>query len=89
MTDRVRSTDAYRLARALIVILVLVTLDVAKFLDKGTSVRYLILLVPIGAYVAMRIHQRTMHFRRPRATDKVLMVLTLIGLVGRDRKSVV
>ncbi len=82
MTERVRSTDAYRLARALIVILVLVTLDVAKFLDKGTSVRYLILLVPIGAYVGMRMHRRTMRFRRPRATDKVLMVLTVIGLAG-------
>lgn len=82
MTERAAPTDAYRLARALILILVLVTLDMTKFLDKGTPVRYLILLVPIGAYIAIRARRRLPRFRRPRPADKVLMVLTVIGLAG-------
>jgi O-antigen ligase len=73
-------TDSFRLARGLIFILAATALDVTNYLDKGSEIRYLILLVPIGAVVLSR--RRGQGFRRLSTPDRFLVVLFAIGFVG-------
>jgi len=73
-------TDAFRLARGLIFILAATALDVTNYLDKGSEIRYVILLVPIGALLLSR--RRGQGFRRLSTPDKFLLVLFAIGFVG-------
>lgn len=77
-----RIHDGYRLMRIFTAILLLVTLDVANYLDTGSAVRYLILLVPLGGIVFLRLRRPTSYVRRPTAADRVLFVLMMIGLLG-------
>jgi O-antigen ligase len=75
-----RGTDAFRLARGLIFILAATALDVTNYLDKGSEIRYVILLVPIGAMFLAR--RRGQGFRRLSTPDKFLLVLFAIGFTG-------
>jgi hypothetical protein len=68
--------------RALVALFFIVTLDVTKVLDRGSSSRYLILLIPFGAFVIVRAGNRSSIFRRPLLADKVLAVMTVVGLLG-------
>ena len=73
-------TDAFRLARGLIFILAATALDVTNYLDKGSEIRYVILLVPIGALFLAR--RRGQGFRRLATPDKFLLALFAIGFTG-------
>jgi O-antigen ligase len=73
-------TDAFRLGRGLIFILAATALDVTNYLDKGSEIRYVILLVPIGALFLAR--RRGQGFRRLATPDKFLLALFAIGFTG-------
>jgi hypothetical protein len=73
-------TDAFRLSRGLIFILAATALDVTNYLDKGSEIRYVILLVPIGALFLAR--RRGLGFRRLATPDKFLLALFAIGFTG-------
>ena len=87
-------TDSYRLARAFLVLMSLVTVDVFNILDRGRTaisqgaserpgpLRYLILLVPLLTIVFARMRTPSFRIRRPAASDTVLFVLFLLGLGG-------
>ena len=75
-------TETYRFMRVLLVVMVIVTLDFTKFLDKGNALRYLILVVPFGEALLIRARSRTWLVRRASFGDKILLVLLLFGGVG-------
>ncbi len=75
-------TDSYRLAWSFLILMSLATVDVFNFLDRGGAMRYLILLVPIGTVVWLRMQEPSMILRRPAPADTVLLILFLIGLGG-------
>jgi O-antigen ligase len=88
-TERVRGlagfppiADGYRLMRLLTAVLLIVTLDVTNYLDTGTAARYVILVVPLGGIIILRLRRPTTFVRRPTAPDRVLFVLMVIGLIG-------
>jgi hypothetical protein len=68
--------------RVLTVVMVVVTLDFTKFLDKGSSIRYLLLLVPFGGAFLIKVTSRTPFARKASFADKVLLLLVLFGGVG-------
>jgi hypothetical protein len=76
------ATDAYRLSRALVVVLALVVVDFTDVLDTGSSVRYLILLPPMFAVLLLWATVRTPFIRRATSSDRFLLVLLGWGLVG-------
>jgi O-antigen ligase len=79
-TRRRGHTDSFRLARGLIFILAATALDVTNYLDKGSEIRYLILLIPIAAlFLARRPRQG---YRRLSTPDKFLLALFAIGFAG-------
>jgi O-antigen ligase len=82
LTDLRGATDSYRLAKSFLILMSLVTVDVFNYLDRGGATRYLVLLVPIGTIVWIRMHEPTMAIRRPATADVALLVLFLIGLLG-------
>src|SRR5690242_17220608 len=56
VVHRRRHTDAYLLGRALLFMMFLVAVDVKDFWDKsGSSARYALVLIPLGAAVLIRI----------------------------------
>ena len=75
-------TDSYRLARALILVLLAAAVDVSNYLDTGGWPRYLILLVPLGVLALIRLQNPSGVIRRPSGTDRILMLLFLVGLLG-------
>lgn len=66
----------------LVLVMLVVTLDFTKFLDKGSSIRYLLLLIPFGGAFLIKVSSRTHLARRPSFADKVLLALLLFGGVG-------
>jgi hypothetical protein len=80
---RADKTDSCRLMLSFVLLLLIVTLDVTKSLDRGSAVRYIVLFVPIGAWALIRARRRMgLLIRRPIPADRVLMVLAAIGLTG-------
>jgi O-Antigen ligase len=77
-----RRTDAYRLARGLILVLLATAVDAWNYLDRGGWARYLLLLVPVAALVIIRLQNPSTLIRRPIGSDRVLLLLFLIGLPG-------
>lgn len=78
------ATDSYRYARALLVIFLATAVDVFNVLDRssrGGPVRYLILLIPVAALLAIRADGSTM-MRSPAAHERALIALFVFGLVG-------
>jgi hypothetical protein len=75
-------SDSYRYARALLLILVAVTLDTTNFLDRGSSARYLLIVVPFMAVVFVRIGRRSSLIRTATASDRILFLLLLYSLFG-------
>jgi hypothetical protein len=75
-------TDSYRLATSFLILMSIVTIDVFNYLDRGGATRYLILLVPIGTLVWIRMHEPSMIMRRPGTADVALLVLFLLGFGG-------
>jgi O-Antigen ligase len=75
-------TDSYRMARALILVLLAAAVDVSNYLDTGGWPRYLILLVPLGALALIRLQNPSALIRRPSGTDRILLLLLLVGLPG-------
>ena len=86
-------TDSYRLARAFLVLLSIMVIDVFNILDRGFvafrpnaepggPVRYVVLLVPIVAVVAIRMRRPSFLVRLPTASEGLLMALFVVGLAG-------
>jgi O-antigen ligase len=75
-------SDSYRYARALLLILVAVTLDTTNFLDRGTSARYLLIVIPFMAVVLIRLGRRSTLIRTATAGDRILFLLLLYSLFG-------
>jgi O-Antigen ligase len=83
---RPHHTDGYTLARAMLLVFLVSAADVTNFLDRasrGGWIRYVILLsFPMVAIVAIRGTHPSTIIRRMSASDRVLMVLFLLGLAG-------
>jgi hypothetical protein len=83
---RPHHTDAYALARAMLLVFLVSAADVTNFLDRasrGGWIRYVILLsFPIVAIIAIRGTHPSAIIRRMSASDRVLMALFLLGLAG-------
>jgi O-Antigen ligase len=77
-----RPTDSFILAKAYVVVVVAAVVDVPNFLDRGNFVRYLLLLVPIGALVWARLRLPSTLIRKPTGSDIVLLVLWVFGICG-------
>jgi hypothetical protein len=83
VVHRPRHTDAYLLGRALLFMMFLVAVDVKDFWDKsGSSARYALVLIPLGAAVLIRIRCHGPLVRRWSAPDRILFVLMGYGLAG-------
>jgi O-antigen ligase len=80
--EAVPHSDSYRYARALLLILLAVTLDTTNFLDRGTSARYLLILIPFMAVVFIRLGRRSTVIRTSTAGDRILFLLLLYSLFG-------
>src|SRR3954451_13408990 len=81
---RERRTDSYRYARALLVILLATAVDIFNYLDRssrGGPTRYLILVIPIAALIAIRANGSTL-VRRPARHEWVLVGLFVYGMIG-------
>jgi hypothetical protein len=80
---RPKHTDGFVLGRALLFMMFLVAIDVKDFWDKsGSSARYALVLVPLGAAALIRIRYRTPLVRTWSAPDRILFVLMAYGLAG-------
>lgn len=77
-----RHTGGYRFSRAAIFLFFAATIDVVNFLDRGNQLRYLILLVPIGSVVLLRMRGPSPLIRRAKPVDRALFALWLFGLAG-------
>jgi O-antigen ligase len=81
---RDRPTEGYRYARAMLIIFLATAVDVFNLLDRssrGGPFRYAILLIPIGALIAIRTNGSTL-VRRPRPDEWVLIALFTFGMAG-------
>jgi hypothetical protein len=79
--ERAKS-DAYRLDRALLLVLALATLDAPGLFSSQTSAWYLLLVPPLLTIVLIRTRRRSTLIRRPIALDVDLAVLFILGLTG-------
>jgi O-antigen ligase len=79
--DRTMS-DTYRLGRVLLFVMVCVALDTKDFFDKGGKARYLLPMIPVMAAISIFLRRRGEVVRRPRAPDKILFLLMVLGLAG-------
>jgi O-antigen ligase len=77
-----RHTDSFRLARALVVVMLAAAVDVTNFLDRGNSLRYALLLIPFASFFWIRLAHPSPVFRRPSATDRILFLIAAFGLAG-------
>jgi hypothetical protein len=77
-----RHSDSFRLARAFLVVLLAAAVDVTNVLDRGNSLRYVLLLVPFASFFWIRIAHPSAIFRRPSRTDKILLLIVGFGLAG-------
>jgi O-antigen ligase len=83
-------TDAYRMSRAFLFLMTLMTVDVFNVLDRpevsGLPVpnqsRYLVLLIPIIVVAAVRMREPSLLVRAPGGSDMVLGVMFVLGLGG-------
>ncbi|MEO8292233.1 MAG: O-antigen ligase family protein [Actinomycetota bacterium] len=82
LAARVRISDGYWLMRILTLVLLAVTLDVTNYLDTGSAARYLILVLPVGGTMLLRLRTPSTLIRRPTAADRVLLLLMTVGLLG-------
>lgn len=57
-------------------------LDAWNYLDRGGWPRYLILLIPLGSIVLVRLRNPSPFIRRSSGPDRILLVLLVIGLLG-------
>src|SRR5205823_3777970 len=80
--ERPGRTDSSVFAGSLLLLLLVVTLDVANVLESGRAARYLLLLIPLIAILGVRIPQRSGLIRTPTRPDRLLFVLLLWGLAG-------
>jgi hypothetical protein len=75
-------SQAYRLSRAFLLILLATTLDVTSFLNRGNALRYAILLPPLAVALGIRLRLHSPYIRRLRASDRILLLLFLWGMLG-------
>lgn len=69
-------------AVALLLTILASVVDVVNFLDRGTAVRYLILIVPLAGLALARLQRPTLLIRYPTFGDVVVILLVLYGLGG-------
>src|SRR5207253_6383949 len=79
---RPERTESYMFATSLLLLLLIVTLDVANVLESGNAARYLLLLIPFIAILGIRLPHRSGLIRTPTRPDRLLIVLLLWGLTG-------
>ena len=76
-------TDSYRYARWVLVMLLLVTVDVADYTDRsGSPVRYAILLLPVFGALTVMMRSGVIRMRRLSRPDRVLLLFMAYGLIG-------
>jgi O-antigen ligase len=75
-------TDAYRFARAVLVMVALGSFDVRNFFDRGGSNRYLLIFIPIVMVVVLRLRRPSTVVRKPVVTDVLLLCLWVMGMIG-------
>lgn len=81
-TATTHRSDSFRLARALVIVILAAAVDVTNFLDRGNSLRYVLLLVPFASFFWIRLSRPSPIFRRPSRTDKILFLIVGFGLAG-------
>jgi O-antigen ligase/polysaccharide polymerase Wzy-like membrane protein len=75
-------TDSYVLVRVLLFMMVCVTLDTRDFLSHGGKARYVLLVIPFGVTIFIWNRKKKGIVRRLSVPDRILAVLTLVGLAG-------
>jgi hypothetical protein len=76
------TSEPYRFGQAFVLVLLAGALDLFDYLDRGGWPRYLLLLVPLGAVVLIRLRRPSTLIRRPSLPDRFLVALLLFGLIG-------
>ena len=79
---RTPHSDVFLFAVALLAIVFVSVIDVRNDLDRGEASRYLILMVPLAALLAIRLRQPSLIIRKPTVGDVALLTLFLFGLGG-------
>jgi hypothetical protein len=76
-------SDSYRYARWILLMMLLVTVDVADYTDRsGSPLRYGILLLPIAGAGAVIMRSRGLRLRRLSPPDRILLAFMLYGITG-------
>lgn len=75
-------SDSYRLGRALLFMMLVVTLDTRDLLSHGGPARYALLLIPFAVTLPFWARKRVGIVRRMSRPDKILLVFMLFGLAG-------
>ena len=75
-------TDAYRFARAVLLVVALGSFDVRNFFDRGGSNRYLLIFIPLIMVTILRLRRPSTVMRKPVVTDVLLLCLWLLGMIG-------
>lgn len=75
-------TDAYRFARAVLLMVALGSFDIRNFFDRGGSNRYLLIFIPLIMVVILRLRRPSTVVRKPIVTDVLLLCLWVMGLIG-------
>lgn len=77
-----RTSDAYRLSRWYLIIMLLTTLDVTNYLNHGSQIRYAIVLPAVLSVLLTRLRAPSTLIRRPNSGDLALFALFVWGLAG-------
>lgn len=85
---RAAPTDSYVLVRVLLFMMVCVTLDTRDFLSHGGKARYILLVIPFGVTLFLWNRKKKGIVRRMSVPDRILAVLTLVGLGRRALRNV-
>jgi O-antigen ligase/polysaccharide polymerase Wzy-like membrane protein len=79
---RPRRSDVSVFTIALLLAVLASVVDVFNFLDRGTAVRYLILVVPLAGLAVARLQRPNLLIRYPTFGDVLVILLVLYGLGG-------
>lgn len=77
-----RRTDVRWFALAMCLATLASVIDVGDVLDRGPATRYLLLVVPMGSLLLVRLGRPTSLIRRPTPGDVCVLLLVVFGLVG-------
>ena len=75
-------SDSFRLARAMTLVLLISTFNAPGINFVGNPIWYVCVVIPVLVVVGMRALAPSTLIRRPGASDRVLIVLLVVGMAG-------